>query len=163
MKRLLILLIAVGASSFAWSQKIGHIDSQALLEIMPGREAKMQEFTVFQDELEAYLVEMQKDYQTMIEEYQTEGPTWPESYAQSKLEALASQEKQIASFQEQASKDLIDKEAELFQPLIDDAKKAIEEVAAANGFTYILDSQALLYQNGEDILPLVKTKLGITE
>ncbi len=164
MKRIIIVLIAVlSTSTLAFSQKIGHIDSQALLEIMPGREAKMAEYEKFKGELDSYLMEMQKQYQAMIEEYQKDGPSWPESYAQTKIEALANQEQQITNFQEQATRDLIDKESKLFQPLIDDAKKASEDVAAANGFTYILDAQALLFAQGEDILPLVKTKLGITE
>lgn len=52
---------------------------------------------------------------------------------------------------------------QLVQPLIDKAKKAIEEVAKENGFTYIIDtsSGALLYSGGEDILPLVKKKLNL--
>ncbi|NNE54988.1 MAG: OmpH family outer membrane protein [Flavobacteriales bacterium] len=163
MKRILLIVLAMVAVNTAFSQKIGHIDSQALLEIMPEREGKMAEYEKFRKELDDYLATMQADYQKMIEEYQNEGATWPESYAQTKLEALANQERQIANFQDQATKDLIDKESTLFQPLIDDAKKAIEEVAAANGFTYILDAQALLFENGEDIMPLVKAKLGITE
>ena len=40
---------------------------------------------------------------------------------------------------------------------------AIEEVGKAHGFTYIFDSSmgATLYNGGEDVTGLVKTKLGI--
>jgi outer membrane protein len=41
--------------------------------------------------------------------------------------------------------------------------EAIKTVGKENGFTYIHDQAALLYaaDNSEDILPLVKKKLGI--
>ena len=41
---------------------------------------------------------------------------------------------------------------------------SIKEVAEANGFTYILDvsmGTVLYYEAGEDVLPLVKAKLGL--
>ena len=57
----------------------------------------------------------------------------------------------------------MNKETELFQPIFDAAKEAIETVAKENGYTYIIDESVgvLLYAGGDDILPLVKTKLGI--
>ena len=51
-----------------------------------------------------------------------------------------------------------------FKPIIDRAKKAISDVAAEGGYTYILDSgtAAVLYsQDSDDIMPLVKKKLGL--
>ena len=57
------------------------------------------------------------------------------------------------------------KEAELFQPVMEKAQAAIEKVAKANGFTYVFDLGAggLLYfsEQSVDILPLVKKELGI--
>jgi outer membrane protein len=54
---------------------------------------------------------------------------------------------------------------QLFQPIQDKAVKAISDVAAENGFTYILDSGVgvVVYSapNAENILPLVKKKLGL--
>ena len=59
---------------------------------------------------------------------------------------------------------LQEKEKELLQPIIDRAKQAIAEVAKENGYTYIFDTSAgtLLYQqDSDDILALVKKKLGL--
>ena len=68
----------------------------------------------------------------------------------------------IQEFQENAQKQLQDREAELTKPIIDRAKKAIEDVAREGNYTYIFDGAALLYsQDSEDIMPLVKKKLGI--
>jgi outer membrane protein len=70
----------------------------------------------------------------------------------------------IQEFQENAEKKLQDRQQEVLKPIIDRAKKAIEDVAKENGYTYIFDTSvgALLYQqDSEDILPLVKKKLGL--
>jgi len=50
------------------------------------------------------------------------------------------------------------------QPIIDKAKKAIDDVAKDGNYTLILDSSVgvVLYSiDGDDILPAVKKKLGI--
>ena len=55
------------------------------------------------------------------------------------------------------------KELELMEGLYEIAKKAISEVATENGYSYVFDAAVLLHKpEGDDILPLVKTKLGIT-
>jgi outer membrane protein len=51
------------------------------------------------------------------------------------------------------------------KPIIDKAKKAIEDVAKENGYTYIFDSSVgvlLYYENSDDIMTLVKKKLGLS-
>ena len=71
----------------------------------------------------------------------------------------------MQEFQMTAQQDYQQKEAELFQPIMDEAQNAIEKVAKANGFTYVFDLSAggLVYFSEEsvDILPLVKKELGI--
>jgi outer membrane protein len=54
---------------------------------------------------------------------------------------------------------------QLFQPIQEKAIGAVNEVAEENKFTYILDTGtgAVVYVSpeSEDILPLVKAKLGL--
>ena len=56
------------------------------------------------------------------------------------------------------------KEQELLEPILSKARKAIEEVAKEGKYTYIFDKTGgtILYANeSEDVLPLVKKKLGL--
>jgi len=57
------------------------------------------------------------------------------------------------------------KQEEILSPIIDKAKSAIQTTAKENGYTYIFDTSVgvLLYwpETSDDILPLVKKKLGI--
>ena len=81
-----------------------------------------------------------------------------------KEQELSELQQRIQSYQQNAQKTLQEKEAELLQPIIDRAKKAISDVAKENGYTYIFDSSAgtLLYQqDSDDIMSLVKKKLGL--
>jgi len=49
------------------------------------------------------------------------------------------------------------------KPIYDEARAAIQKVAKAQGFNYVLDSmngQGVLYADGTDLLPAVKKELG---
>ena len=56
------------------------------------------------------------------------------------------------------------KKEELYTPILKKAEEAINSVAKENKFSYIFDASAgtLLYaQDSDDVLPMVKTKLGL--
>jgi outer membrane protein len=72
----------------------------------------------------------------------------------------------IQMFNQSAQQELQRKQMDLMLPISEKAQAAVEKVAAANGFTYILDASAskavvIYLDGGEDILPLVKAELGI--
>ena len=62
---LLVLVLFTGAFSTAKAQnlKFGHIDLQALVQLMPERATAETEFNKFQSDLEDVLAEMQQNYQ----------------------------------------------------------------------------------------------------
>jgi outer membrane protein len=65
-----------------------------------------------------------------------------------------------------AQDDFEKKQRDLLTPIFEKAQAAIKEVAQANKFTYIFDSSrskgVLVYtEGGENVMPLVKAKLGI--
>jgi outer membrane protein len=81
-----------------------------------------------------------------------------------KVKALKDLENRIKAYEQQAETYLQEKQEELLKPILDKAKKAIEEVAKENGYNYVFDSGygLLLYSDeSDDILSLVKKKLGI--
>jgi len=59
--------------------------------------------------------------------------------------------------------DLAQMEQQLLAPMVERVRKAIEEVGKEQGFTYIFDTSTgvTLYNGGEDVSGLVKTKLGM--
>ncbi len=158
-----ICLFAFGGNAMAQKNiKLGHINSQELMQIMPGRDSVQ---TVLQKEvadLEEQLKMMQAEAEKRINDYTANQAGWTDLIRQTKQREIQDMGARIQEFQENAQKQLQEREAELTKPIIDRAKKAIEDVAREGNYTYIFDGAALLYsQDSEDVMPLVKKKLGI--
>lgn len=169
MKKSLILLVvaifALGSTSFAQrSIKLGHLNSTELMQIMPGKDSAQAAFQAEVDALEAQLTAMQTEFQNKYNEYMEKQSQMTELIRKTKEQELMDMRQRIESFSQNAQQQLQEREKVLLQPIIDRAKQAIAEVAKENGYTYIFDvsAGALLYQqDSDDILPLVKKKLGL--
>lgn len=167
MKKTLILiatcLFAFSGSAMAQkSIKLGHINSQELLQIMPGRDAAKDTLQKEASEIENTLKTMQAELERISNEFVQKQAEWTELIRNTKRSEIQDMQNRIQAFYESAQKQLQDREAELTKPIVDRAKKAIEDVAREGGYTYIFDGAALLYsQDSEDIMPQVKKKLGL--
>jgi outer membrane protein len=144
--------------------KLGHINSNDLLKIMPGRDSAQTILEKHVKDLEKTLKGMKTELETKYQDFMSSQSQMSELIKQSKTKELQDMQARIEEFQDNAQKDYQDREKKLLTPIIDKAKKAIEDVAAENKYTYIFDSGvgSLLYQDAsDDILPLVKKKLGL--
>jgi outer membrane protein len=159
----LMLLIA----SFGYSQatlKLGHIDSNQILSLMPETDSLQQELKNYADYLDQQMSDMAMEYQKKVTDYQENAATMSDLIRQTKEKEITDLQARIQAFQQSADQDLANKQAELFNPLIEKVKNAIDEVGRENGYNYIFDvgtGSVLFYENGDDVLPLVKKKLGI--
>ncbi len=170
MKNVLKIVIILGIFAmplFSNAQKaikLGHINSNDLLKMMPGRDSAQKVLEKHAKELEATLKGMQTELETRYQEFTSNQSQMSELIKQTKTKELQDMQARIEDFRENAQKDYQDREKKLLTPIIDKAKKAIEDVAAENKYTYIFDSGvgSILYQEpSDDILPLVKKKLGL--
>lgn len=158
------LLASTAQEALAQQLKIGHIDRQKLMLMMPERkdaEAKMQAFAkTLEDRLKA----MGAEYQQKVADAQAGAANMTQTEKDMVIREIQDLEQRIQAAQEKAQEDLAKQEEELLKPMVDRANAAIKDVAGANNFTYVLDvstGTVLVYEKGEDILPLVKAKLGI--
>ena len=161
----LILFAATTFSAAAQNQKFGHIDLQALVQVMPERVKAETEFNTFQSDLEDVLAEMQQNYQQKLTELEQLGAEASEVRRNAKITELQELQQRIQNYQMTAQQQLQQKQAELLSPVFDKAEVAIEEVAKEQGLLYVFDmgSRVVLYKSNQsiDILPMVKQKLGI--
>jgi len=68
----------------------------------------------------------------------------------------------VQQFQQQASEQMQQKQQELLAPVQKKALDVIQTVAKENGYAFVLQKEALYaYPNADDLLPLVKKKLGL--
>ncbi len=165
--KLIVVILVVAMSTNVFGQKavkIGHINSNELLSAMPERAKIQTELETYANDLRSTLETMRKEYETKIQEFQAKQDVMTDVIKNSKVKEITDLEKRITEFQQTAEADLQKKEQELLQPVIDKAKDAINTVAKENAYTYVLDSSVgvVLYSvEGDDILPLVKKKLGL--
>ena len=72
-------------------------------------------------------------------------------------------EQSIRQYQAQAQQELQKKEFDLLKPITEKAQAAINKVAEALGFDYVLDStqgQGVIVAKGADLMEEVKKELG---
>jgi len=165
--RVLIILALVGftVSSYAQKkQKFGHIDSNELLKLMPGRDSAMAKIQAYSKTLETQIKGMQSELETKYQDYLANEKDMTDLIKQTRQKELQDIQARIEDFQKSAQDDLEKKQNELLKPIIDKAKAAIEKVAKDNQYTYIFDAGlgVLLYTDpSEDIMPMVKKELGL--
>ncbi|MFW5831042.1 MAG: OmpH family outer membrane protein [Prolixibacteraceae bacterium] len=160
-----VLFVTVAATANAQELKFGHVDLQALIQVMPERTAAETEFNNFQTELEEVLAEMQQNYQAKLQELEKLGEGTSEVKRNAKIGELQDMQQRIQNYQATAQEQLQQKQAELLQPVFDKAEAAIQEAAKEEGLFYVFDvgSNVVLYKSNKsiDVLPLAKKKLGI--
>ncbi len=161
----LLVVFLLGMNANVFSQvKLGHINTNELLQQMPGRQQATQELEKYASELESTFTAMQREFQTKYQDYLEKQETFSQLIRQSKERELESLQQRIMEFQESAQEDLMQKENQLLRPIIEKARKAIEDVARENGYTYVFDTGmgVLLYSEPSDnIMDKVKAKIGI--
>ena len=164
MKKIVLILAIAGLFSVqaAQAQKYGHVNSSEILEVMPGIDSLQIKLQAFQMELQGMYESMMTEYQTKKDKFDREVGTMSSSVRQLREKELNDLGNRIQEFQASAQEDLEDKQYELAKPFQDAIQEAINKVAKANGYAYIFDTKILLYyDNGDDITPLVKKELGI--
>ncbi len=161
---LLALFVTTLTVSAQTNAKFGYIDSQKLINMMPGKDTVDLQLRNYQKELENTIESMLTEYQNKIANYQANVESMSAIIKKTKEQEIQQLEQRIQDFQQNADADFQARQSELYNPLLEKAKKAIEDVAEENGYTYIFDSSIgflLYYEKGDNVMSLVKKKLGL--
>ena len=155
-----IVIAMLAFSGIANAQKLGHVNVQEVMQMMPERDSARVVVEALQKRLEKTMVELQTSYQEKLAKFQGDAAI-SEAEKQMLYNDLVNLEKNITEFEQNAQKELQDKEQELLKPMVDKVNASIEKIAKEKGYLYIFDVNVLHYKGGEDITPLVKKDLGI--
>ena len=138
----ILLALAVALPLCAWAQapKFGVVDVETIIPKMP-------EFVEAQKKLDEASKTYEAEYGKINEELQ-------KLYAE--LQELV---------KDPSQQDLQRQQAQLMQPIQEKIMNAIKTVGSENGFTMIFPEAVPAYisTDVQDVTPLVKTKLGVTE
>ncbi len=167
MKKVILALSLLFVSAFTFAQqKIGYIDAQEIVSLMPETKKANAEVEALQKQFLDQRNSMQTELETKYKAYQAGAKTMSDVIKEVKEKELQDLQARIGSLEQSANEKIDEKRQELLKPIIDKAQKAIEAVAKEKAYTFILDtsSGSLLYATPADnILEAVKTKLGIKE
>ncbi len=161
------LFIGIAFSTQAQTQapqKIGYVNFNELLQAMPGIDSVRIALQEHQQILTDQMDQMRVEFENKYLDYQSKAAGMSDIIKQNKEQELAQLQERIDGFQQQAQLDLQNKQAEMLQPLIDEARQAVSEVAKELGYTYILNAiedVILFSEPTDDLMPHIKAKLGI--
>lgn len=165
-KLIVIALCMLPFVGFAQTFKFGNINSAEVFELMPEKATIQKDMEALNQKYEKELQKMGEEYERKVSELVAGKDSLPENIRTRRAQEIGELEQRIQNFRQVASQDFQQQQNTKLGPVFEKISKAIKEVGAENGFTYIFDlsNSGIVYfseQNTVDVLPLVKAKLGL--
>lgn len=165
MKKLLFAgIMALGMFTASAQNKLGYINTDELVSTMP-------EAAKADAELKEFKTGLGQQYQDLSMELNAKDSTFikdsvklSSSMKEIKRGELIKLYQRVQGFQQESQEEYQTRANEKIAPIREKALIAIRAVAKENGYTYIFNEDNLLVMpQGDNILPLVKAKLGIKD
>ena len=155
-------LIMTGNSAKA-QNKIGYISLQELIPAMPEYKKADTALNDYQSALGQNFEDLRKEYYEQDSILSSKDTA---KYTRAQLELKRKNMGEILiklqNWQQQAQQLYQQKQQDLIAPIQKKAVETVQTVAKENGYTYVLNKEALLSSPpADDLLPLVKKKLGL--
>ncbi len=168
MKKIVTILVVVmglvlAGNSTKAQNKIGVVSLQEVIPAMP-------EYKKADTAMKDFTSALQQNYEDMVKEFNEQSnllnskDTSKFTAAQLEIKRKGAGElyTKLQGWQQQAQQMSQQKEQELLAPIQKKALDAVQAVAKENGYNYVLAKEQLLVSPpADDLLPLVKKKLGI--
>ncbi len=158
----LAITLFVGSLSFVNAQsKVAHINTQELVAAMPEAKQAQAELERLGKTLETDLKTLQDEMTNKAKQYEQEAGTKTDEENLKRRDEIIGMQQKIGEFQQNARGEIQKKQADLLRPIQAKALAAIEKVAAAQGYEYVMDVAGLIVAKGKDLMADVKKDLGI--
>lgn len=157
----LVAILTLGFNTVKAQTKVAHINTEALVALMPATKtlkAKLEKLgKTYDNEMKAKEAELKAKF----EKYNAEFESQTEATNAERTKEVQMDAKKIEQLKQEALRDLQKQEQDGLKPILEAAQKAIDQVAAEQGYDYVLNVAMLVVAKGKDLLPDVKAKLGI--
>ncbi|WP_313502698.1 OmpH family outer membrane protein [Kaistella carnis] len=164
MKKLSVLFAAVmmfATVGVAKAQKVASMDYEIVLAAMPETKKMTTDLDTFSKTKGEELQKQAEAFQKEVQQYQAEGAKLTEAQRTAKESELQKKQQNLQQLQTTAQNDLAARRDAAVKPIIEKLNKAVDKVAKANGYEFIIDASALIYKSGPDATPAVKKELGL--
>ncbi len=167
MKKLIVAgVMALGIFSASAQNKIGYIDTDLLIGIMPEASKVDAELKAYQDALGLQGQDLGKEADAKAAQFLKDSATLTPSMKEIKRNEILELYQKVQNWNQIAQDKYNQKAQEKIAPIRTKAFDAIKAVAKEKGYGYVLDASTgaiLVSPPGDDLLPFVKTKLGIKD
>jgi len=158
---LLIAVVTLGFNSVQAQSKVGHISIDLLISLMPETKVMTADLEKLSKTYETEIKAENDKLQAKLKKYDAEAASQTDEVNQQRQVEVQQDNQRLQQSAQIAQQDIQTKRDEKLKPIIEKARTAIQEVADADGFTYVLEASSIIVANGTDLLPAVKAKLGI--
>lgn len=161
------LVIAGINNPLTAQKKYGHLNYGNLLELVPEVKSGDTQLATFRDQLVKQGQERLQKWQADVQASQAKAQAGEMTALEIKQteERLAKEQQAIAALEQEVVQKVSKKREEILKPILDKINVAIKEVGDENGYGMIFDSSlfnfVLAADDSDDVLPLVKAKLGL--
>ena len=140
--------------------KIGHINSQVLLDTLQSRKDVMAALKQFEAEGVQELQEMNKAFESAYLRYQQNEKDWSPVIQKMEQEKLMKKQQALETRQVELEQQMQIYGQELNKPILDLVQTAVNNIAESKKLSYVLDETVTLYfQGGIDLTQEVMTEL----
>lgn len=151
------------------AQRYGHLNLGNLISMMPDAVAANDTLEQVQAVMVAEGEKLAAEFRTDAVKFSTDvknGLLTPKQQQEQEA-ALTQRQQELGSLDQLIGQVMEQKRNQLLEPILAKAQTAIDEVAKENGFKMVFDTSifgaVMFAEETEDLMPLVKAKLGITE
>jgi outer membrane protein len=147
--------------------KIGYANMEQLLSSLPEMKKVESEFASFDKQLKTHLETQFNDFQKKVEAFRQHYESMPEAERTRKQTELEQLQGTLQKLQQESQEQLANKHNNLLEPLLNQVKKAIQQVAKEQGYAFILNENAggmptlLFVDEHHNVSSLVLKKLGV--
>lgn len=158
------LLITVGLFAFtqADAQKIGFVNADDIIMLMPETGTLQKEMEAYQQSLYQNANDKQIAFNEALQKFIKDSATMTPSLKEVKRNDLAKQSQELGQQQQLIGQELEAKQRELLMPIHKKLQEAIDAVAKEQGYAYVLAREALIVvPEKDDLGPAVMKKLNL--
>ncbi len=164
----LILILVLNVNILAQNEpKAGYTNVEFLISKLPEVKKITEELEKQKKQYDNAFQEKTKEFQTKLNAYQKGGANLPEIIKKDKEKELETLQASIQELQQNAEKDLANKQTQLVQPLYVKVYSAIQAFAEENGYKFIFNTgdsnqmrHLLVAPADGDVSDLILKKLG---
>lgn len=165
----IILVAAVALMSFAAKAqdvKFAYVDFNEIIMLMPEMDearAVIEENSMTNEQI---LMDMYKEYETKMQEYQQKSATWTQAVREVKEREIMQIQQNLEENQRLLQQDIQQLQQRLQAPIIEKATKTIEDLAKAKGIAAVYEKSSFLYVDPAqmiDLTPEARVALNIPE